>query len=51
LRERREKTRDWVGNALAELVEDRDYISDYGLDGYFVKNIARLEELKAAQTT
>jgi hypothetical protein len=47
LRERREKTGDWVSNTLSELVEDSEYVAPYGLDGYFVGSIAKLKELKA----
>ena len=46
-RERREVTKDWVTNALLELTDQRDFLADYGLDGYFIKSIARLEELKS----
>ena len=46
-RERREITKDWVGNALLELTDQRDFLADYGLDGYFIKSIARLKELKS----
>jgi hypothetical protein len=47
LRERREITKDWVGNALLELTDQRDFLADYGLNGYFIKSITRLEELKS----
>ena len=46
-RERRETTKDWIDNAIAELVDSRDYIKDYGHEGFFRKSIARLEELKS----
>ena len=46
-RERRETTKDWVCNALVELTDERDYLDGFGLDGYFIKSIARLEELKS----
>jgi hypothetical protein len=46
-RERREITKDWVCNALVELTDERDYLDDFGLEGYFTKSIARLEELKS----
>jgi hypothetical protein len=49
-RERREVTKDWVGNALLELTDQRDFLADYGLDDYFIKSIARLEELKSTTT-
>jgi hypothetical protein len=47
-REKRETTTDWVSNALVELTEERDYLASFGLDGYFIKSIARLEELKSS---
>ncbi|KAH8656305.1 hypothetical protein BGZ61DRAFT_467014 [Ilyonectria robusta] len=43
-RERREKTEDWVRVALIDLVEERDYLSAYGVKGYLPKSIAKLEE-------
>jgi hypothetical protein len=46
-RERRETTKDWVCNALVELIDEKNYLDGFGLDGYFVKSIARLEELKS----
>jgi hypothetical protein len=46
-RERRETTKDWVCNALVELTDERDYLDGFGLEGYFIKSIARLEELKS----
>jgi hypothetical protein len=46
-RERRETTKDWVSNALVELTDERDYLDGFGLDGYFIKSIAQLEELKS----
>ncbi|EXK77609.1 hypothetical protein FOQG_17684 [Fusarium oxysporum f. sp. raphani 54005] len=50
-RERREKTEDWVKVALSDLLEERDYLSAYGVKGYLPKSIARLEELlKEART-
>lgn len=49
-KERRERAVDWVSNALLELIEERDYIAGYGLDGYFINSIARLEELKSSMS-
>jgi len=47
LRKRREQAQDWVSNGLSELIEHRDYIDNYGLEGYFTKTIAKSEALKA----
>jgi hypothetical protein len=44
-RARREKVEDWISNAIGELKEEQADIGRYGLDGYFKKSIARLEEL------
>jgi hypothetical protein len=51
-RERRETTTstEWINNAINELTESRDYIKGYGHDGFFMKSIARLEELRAKTT-
>jgi hypothetical protein len=51
-RERRETTtgKEWINNAISELTESRDYIKGYGYDGFFMKSIARLEELKSKHT-
>ena len=46
-RERREKVKDWVSNAVEELKEDQAYIAAYGLEGYCNNSIAKLEELKS----
>ncbi|RDW56910.1 hypothetical protein BP5796_12977 [Coleophoma crateriformis] len=48
LRERREKVQDWAANALEELVDHRDCVASLERDGFFVKSIARLEELRGA---
>jgi len=50
LKDRREQAQDWVSNGLNELVDHRDYIAAYGLEGHFSKSIARLEQLKAGKT-
>lgn len=44
-RERRESVDDWVTVALQDLKEERDYLAEYGVEKYFPKSIARLEEL------
>ena len=49
MRKRREKVEDWVGNALLELVDERNYIALFGLKGYFPESIANLEKLKGYQ--
>jgi hypothetical protein len=51
-RERRETTTstEWINNTINELTESRDYIKGYGHDGFFMKSIARLEELRAKTT-
>jgi hypothetical protein len=43
LRERREKTEDWVAVALADLKEGRDYLDQYGVEEYLPLSIQRLE--------
>ncbi|KAF4462462.1 glycoside hydrolase family 43 [Fusarium albosuccineum] len=48
-RDRREKAQDWVKTALSDLVEDRDYLSEYGVEGYLPRCIAKLEELVATR--
>lgn len=50
LKERREQAQDWVTNGLNELVDHRDYIEQYGLEGYFTESIVKLKELKAGKT-
>jgi hypothetical protein len=49
-RDRREKAEDWISSAIEELKSERDAIKDYGLDGYFAKSIAKLEELNTGRT-
>ncbi|KAG2168261.1 hypothetical protein JADG_008000 [Aureobasidium aubasidani] len=49
-RERRESVDDWVTVALQELKEERDYLAEYGVEKYFPKSIARLEELLGSET-
>lgn len=43
--ERRETADDWVAVALQDLVEERDYLEQYGVEKYFPKSIDRLSEL------
>jgi hypothetical protein len=45
---KRETITGWVSNALVELTQDRNYLTSFGLDGYFTKSIARLGELKSS---
>jgi hypothetical protein len=45
-KEKREEVKDWVSNALGEVTDERDYLGGFGLDGYFIESIARLQELK-----
>lgn len=43
----REGAKDWIGNALADLVRTRDFIEQYGIgEFYFADSIAKLEGLK-----
>lgn len=49
-RRRREKIEDWVGNAIQELKEESADIESYGLEGYFKKRIAKLEELRGRKS-
>lgn len=44
-RARRETADNWVAVALSDLKEERDYLDEYGVEGYLPKSIARLEEL------
>ena len=44
-RARREAAEDWVSVALCDLREERDYLAQYGVEGYFPESIARLESL------
>ncbi|KAG9748471.1 hypothetical protein KCU73_g7077, partial [Aureobasidium melanogenum] len=50
-RERRETVADWVAVALQDLVEERDYLEQYGVEKYFPKSIERLSELLKSGTT
>ncbi|KAG9517158.1 hypothetical protein KCV07_g6376, partial [Aureobasidium melanogenum] len=50
-RERRETVADWVAVALQDLVEERDYLEQYGVEKYFPKSIERLSELLKSETT
>jgi hypothetical protein len=45
-RERREGTARWAQSALDELVDGREYIAPYGIEGFFLRSIAKLEEMK-----
>lgn len=45
--EKIKKVIDWISNAIEELKGEQAFIKDYGLDGYFTKSVAKLEELKA----
>ncbi|KAJ9617069.1 hypothetical protein H2200_000790 [Cladophialophora chaetospira] len=45
-RERRDVAEDWAAVALSDLEEERDYLKDYGVEGYFPSSIAKLQELK-----
>jgi hypothetical protein len=45
-RKRREKVGDWIGNAIEELKGESADIERYGLEGYFKKSIAKLEEIR-----
>lgn len=45
---RSEACEDWVGVALADLREERDYLAAYGVEQYLPKSIARLEGFVAA---
>jgi hypothetical protein len=47
-RERREIVKDWGSNALVELIEERDHVDQFGMEGYFTKSIARLQELNSS---
>jgi hypothetical protein len=49
-RERRESVDDWVTVALQDLKEERDYLAEYGVEKYFPKSIAKLEELLGSKT-
>ncbi|KAH0023453.1 hypothetical protein KCU78_g5406, partial [Aureobasidium melanogenum] len=50
-RERRETVNDWVAAAFQDLVEERDYLEQYGVEKYFPKSIERLSELLKSGTT
>jgi hypothetical protein len=45
-RKRREAAQDWIANAIQELTEEGTDIERYGLERYFKKSLARLEELR-----
>lgn len=46
MKERREVAKNWVANALVDLVDTRDYISRWGIKHYFTESIRRLEDIK-----
>jgi hypothetical protein len=48
-RQRREDVEDWVAVALSDLREERDYLEQYGVEGYLPTSISRLEEMVAAR--
>jgi hypothetical protein len=48
-RQRREDVDDWVVVALSDLREERDYLAQYGVEGYLPTSISRLEEMVAAR--
>lgn len=48
-RERRADCDDWIAVALEDLKEERDYLDQYGVEGFFAKSIAKLEALDAAR--
>ncbi|KAG9513068.1 hypothetical protein KCU93_g10170, partial [Aureobasidium melanogenum] len=50
-RDRRKTVNDWVAAALQDLVEERDYLEQYGVEKYFPKSIERLSELLKSGTT
>jgi hypothetical protein len=45
-RERREGTARWAQSALDELVDGREYLAPYGIEGFFLRSIAKLEGMK-----
>ncbi|OBS24323.1 hypothetical protein FPOA_04868 [Fusarium poae] len=50
-RRRREITDDWVTVALSDLKEERDYLEEYGMTGFFPKSIAKLEMIHKEMST
>ena len=48
-RTRRVECEDWVSVALSDLKEERDYLDQYGVEGFFAQSIAKLEALDAAR--
>ena len=40
-----QETMVWKNEALAELVSERDHLEEYGIEGYFLGSIKRLQEL------
>jgi hypothetical protein len=45
-RMRREGTARWAQSALDELVDGREYVAPYGMEGFFPRSIAKLERTK-----
>lgn len=50
-RRRREIVDDWVTVALSDLKEERDYLDEYGITGFFSKSIAKLETIRMEMST
>ena len=46
---RRLECEDWISVALSDMKENRDYLDQYGVDGFFKNSIAKLEEMDAAR--
>ena len=49
-RARWEECEDWVKVVLSDLTEDRDYLAEYGVEGYLPKSIGMLEGSVGART-
>jgi hypothetical protein len=43
---RRGIVQDWAGSAMAELVDQRDFLEQFSLKHYMKKSIVRFQELK-----
>jgi hypothetical protein len=48
-RMRREETGDWISVALADLIESRDYLKRYGVEGFLPLSIATLTDMDTAR--
>jgi hypothetical protein len=48
-RMRREEIGDWISVALANLVESRDYVKRYGVEGFLPLSIAKLTDMDTAR--